>query len=73
MSLETAGRLIATLPADQSLEGTICNARTPSRMRRPAQDDPRSEYRAAGYEPPFEMLPTLDEFEAAEEAEDGDE
>jgi hypothetical protein len=42
-------------------------------MRRPAQDDPRSEYRAAGYEPPFEMLPTLDEFEAAEEAEDGDE
>src|ERR1700722_5966335 len=26
-SLETAGRLIATLPADQSLEGTICNAR----------------------------------------------
>jgi hypothetical protein len=34
---------------------------------------PGSEYRAAGYEPPFEMLPTLDEFEAAEEAEDGDE
>jgi hypothetical protein len=32
-----------------------------------------SEYRAAGYERPFEMLPTLDEFEAAEEAEDGDE
>jgi hypothetical protein len=28
---------------------------------------------ALGYEPPFEMLPTLDEFEAAEEAEDGDE
>jgi hypothetical protein len=34
---------------------------------------PESEYRGAGYEPPFEMLPTLDEFEAAEEAEDGDE
>jgi hypothetical protein len=27
-----------------------------------------SEYRAAGYEPPFEMLPTLDEYEVAEEA-----
>jgi hypothetical protein len=28
---------------------------------------PESEYRAAGYEPPFEMLPTLDEYEAAVE------
>jgi hypothetical protein len=29
---------------------------------------PESEYRAAGYEPPFEMLPTLDDVERAEEA-----
>jgi hypothetical protein len=29
---------------------------------------PESEYRAAGYEPPFEILPTLDEFERVQEA-----
>jgi hypothetical protein len=34
---------------------------------------PESEYRAAGIEPPFETLPTLDEFEAAQEAEGADE
>jgi hypothetical protein len=28
---------------------------------------PESEYRARGYEPPFEILPTLDEYEAAVE------
>jgi hypothetical protein len=34
---------------------------------------PEREYRAAGHEPPFEMMPKLDEFEAAKEAKDGDE
>jgi hypothetical protein len=29
---------------------------------------PESEYRSAGYEPPFETLPTLDELERAEKA-----
>jgi hypothetical protein len=29
---------------------------------------PESEYRAAGIEPPFEMLPTLDDIERAEQA-----
>jgi hypothetical protein len=29
---------------------------------------PESEHRSAGYEPPFETLPTLDEFERAEKA-----
>jgi hypothetical protein len=29
---------------------------------------PESEYRAVGYEPPFEMLPTLDDIECAEQA-----
>jgi hypothetical protein len=29
---------------------------------------PESEYRAAGYEPPFDTLPTLDQFERAQEA-----
>jgi hypothetical protein len=29
---------------------------------------PESEYRAAGYEPPFDLLPTLEEFERAQEA-----
>jgi hypothetical protein len=34
---------------------------------------PESEYREAGYEPPFETLPTLDEFERAQEANSADE
>jgi hypothetical protein len=34
---------------------------------------PESEYRASGYEPPFETLPTLDEFERAQEANGVDE
>ena len=29
---------------------------------------PESEYRTAGYEPPFDTLPTLDQFERAQEA-----
>jgi hypothetical protein len=33
---------------------------------------PESEYRAAGYEPPFEILPTLDEFERVQEANGAD-
>jgi hypothetical protein len=34
---------------------------------------PESEYRTAGYEPPFEMLPTLDDVERAEVANGADE
>ena len=33
---------------------------------------PEGEYRAAGINPPFELLPTLDEYEAAEEGKSAD-
>jgi hypothetical protein len=33
---------------------------------------PENEYRAAGIQPPFETLPTLDEFERAQEANGAD-